>query len=178
MTADLPDTLQFMQMLWAIAHRLDRRSKQMRADIGITGPQRLVLRVMGLSPGISAGELAAVLHVHPSTLTGVLQRLAAQGLVLRLAHPRDRRRAVLRLSVRGARINATSDSTVESAIAQALQDVSAGDRAATARVLARVACQLESAPRSERGRSGNRRRVHPLDHRRVSQALRVVPEVP
>ena len=64
----LPDVLQFMQLLWAVVHGLDKASKRMSAEIGVTGPQRLVLRVVGLFPGLSAGDLAAILHVHPSTL--------------------------------------------------------------------------------------------------------------
>ena len=86
-SADLSDVLQFMQLLWAVVHGLERLSKRMIGDIGVTGPQRLVLRVIGLFPGISAGELAGVLHVHPSTLTGVLQRLVAQRLLARSDDP-------------------------------------------------------------------------------------------
>jgi DNA-binding MarR family transcriptional regulator len=95
---ELPDVLQFMQLLWAVVHALERTSKRMSGEIGVTGPQRLVLRVVGLSPGLSAGDLAAVLHVHPSTLTGVLQRLVSQRLLARSDDPRDRRRAILRLT--------------------------------------------------------------------------------
>src|SRR5688572_13900116 len=112
----LPDVLHFMQLLWAVVHGLERSSKGMAADLGVTGPQRLVLRVVGLFPGLSAGDLAAVLHVHPSTLTGVLQRLAAQHMLVRVADPGDRRRAVLRLAPRGAQVNATRRGTVESAV--------------------------------------------------------------
>src|SRR5690349_13119281 len=88
--ADLPDVLQFMQLLWAVVHVLQRTSKRMAGDIRVTGPQRLVLRVAGLFPGLSAGDVAAVLRVHPSTLTGVLQRLVAQRLLMRAHDPRDR----------------------------------------------------------------------------------------
>jgi DNA-binding MarR family transcriptional regulator len=63
-----------MQLLGSVAHGLEKTSKRMAGDFGITGPQRLALRVVGLFPGVSAGELAAILRVHPSTLTGVLQR--------------------------------------------------------------------------------------------------------
>jgi hypothetical protein len=51
---DLPDVLQFMQLLWTVVHGVDLRSKRMRSEIGITGPQRLVLRVVGLSPACCA----------------------------------------------------------------------------------------------------------------------------
>jgi DNA-binding MarR family transcriptional regulator len=159
--ADLPDILQFMQLLWAVVHGIETRSKRMSSDIGVTGPQRLVLRVVGLFPGVSAGDLAAVLHVHPSTLTGVLQRLVAQRLLRRVDDPRDRRRAILRLTARGARVNVTARGTIESAVAEALRDVTSRDRAATRRVLERLAGCLEpslSGSTSGSPRSGQRPR--------------------
>jgi DNA-binding MarR family transcriptional regulator len=140
---DLPDVLQFMQLLWAVAHGLERISKRMSGEVGVTGPQRLVLRVVGLFPGMSAGDLAGVLRVHPSTLTGVLQRLVAQRLLARADDPADRRRAVLRLTSRGARVNAARQGTVEEAIARALDGTTERDRLSTRRVLERIAAHLD-----------------------------------
>lgn len=138
----LPDVLQFMQLLWAVVHGLEQTSKRMRGRIGVTGPQRLVLRVAGLFPGLSAGDLATILHVHPSTLTGVIQRLVRQGLLVRTDDPRDRRRAILHLTKRGSRANATRKATVESAVADALDGLSTRDRDAARRVLERLAQHL------------------------------------
>lgn len=138
----LPDVLQFMQLLWAVVHGLDQTSKRMRSRIGVTGPQRLVLRVVGLFPGLSAGDLATILHVHPSTLTGVIQRVVTQGLLVRADDPRDRRRAILRLTERGGRVNAARRATVESSVAEALDGVSKQDREAARRVLERLAQHL------------------------------------
>jgi len=152
----LPDVLQFMQLLWGVAHGLERASKRMTGEIGVTGPQRLVLRVAGLYPGLSAGDLASILHVHPSTLTGVLQRLVAQRLLVRRDDPRDRRRAILRLTPRGGRINAVRRGTVEAAVAKALEQVAPRDRAATRRVLERLAAQLQPAEHAPT--AGRRRR--------------------
>ena len=39
------ETLQFMQRMWDFVHALDVCSKRMMQSIGVTGPQRLVLRV-------------------------------------------------------------------------------------------------------------------------------------
>jgi DNA-binding MarR family transcriptional regulator len=138
----LPDVLQFMQLLWAVVHGLDQTSKRMRGRLGVTGPQRLVLRLVGLYPGLSAGDLAAILHVHPSTLTGVIQRLATQGLLVRAIDPQDRRRAVLRLTAQGVRANNMRRGTVEAAVARALDGVSKPDRRAARRVLERLAQHL------------------------------------
>ena len=139
----LSDTLQFMQMLWALMGVLDRTSKHMAIRIGVTGPQRLVLRLAGLRPGVSAGELAATLHVHPSTLTGVLQRLVQQRLLVRRAYARDRRRAMVQLTARGARINSARTGTVEAAVSRALARVTARDRAACWRVLDALVRELD-----------------------------------
>ena len=149
-TPELPDVLHFMQLLWAVVHGLQTTSKRMTRAIGVTGPQRLALRVVGLFPGLSAGELAAILHVHPSTLTGVLQRLVQQQMVRRAGHPRDRRRAVLQLTARGRRANKVKLGTVESAIAGALEGVSNHDRRAAIRVLGRLADHLEPSASRER----------------------------
>lgn len=146
-TADLsalPDVLAFMQVMWALVHRLDQTSKRMRHQVGVTGPQRLALRVVGLFPGISAGDVATVLHMHPSTLTGILQRLVAQKLVIRRHDANDRRRAVLQLTPRGRTVNAASAGTVESAVARALDGASRHEVAATTRLLARLGEQLDA----------------------------------
>ena len=68
----------------------------MESELGITGPQRLVLRVVGRFPGLSAGELAHIVRLHPSTITGILQRLVARKLIERERDPSDNRRTRLR----------------------------------------------------------------------------------
>ncbi len=137
--------LQFMRLLWAIVHGLQIRSKRMKRDVGVTGPQRLVLRVVGLLAESSAGQLASILHVHPSTLTGVLQRLVAQGLLRRSRRIADRRIAVLSLTLKGARVNGIRRGTVEAAVVVALQSVPVRERAAAQRVLSRLAQCLAGA---------------------------------
>jgi DNA-binding MarR family transcriptional regulator len=141
--AELPDVLQFMQLLWAIVHGLQTHSKKMQSELGVTGPQRLVLRVVGLFPGVSAGALAAILHVHPSTLTGVLQRLGDQGMLRRAADAGDRRISLFWLTPRGARVNARRRGTVEATVVSALKALSPRDRAATQRVLTAIAGRLK-----------------------------------
>lgn len=139
---DLPEVLQFMRLVWELVHSLDRASKRMSQELGVTGPQRLALRVVGLFPGISAGQLANILHIHPSTLTGILQRLIDQRLLERTAAAGDRRRAHLRLTARGARINQVTGGTVESAITAALKRSSPRDRVATQRLVSAISRQL------------------------------------
>jgi DNA-binding MarR family transcriptional regulator len=150
----LPVALQFMQALWSVVHGLDRASKRMAATLGVTGPQRLALRVVGLYPGLSAGDVARILHVHPSTLTGILDRLVAQGLVRRAVDPVDRRRAVLHLTPRGLAVNRERHGTVEAAVSSALRTLSARDRSIAARVLRRLAGRLAAGATTTGARPG------------------------
>jgi DNA-binding MarR family transcriptional regulator len=114
------ETLQFMQRLWELVHAIAVRSKRMRKTIGVTGPQRLVIRVVGQSPDATAREIAEILGLHPSTLTGVLARLERQRMLQRKVDPADRRRVRFRLTALGRRIDQERKGTVEAAVRRAL----------------------------------------------------------
>jgi DNA-binding MarR family transcriptional regulator len=135
--------LDFMRDLWAVDHALQRRSKLMRAVLGVTGPQRLVVRLVGRFPGISAGDLAAALHVHPSTLTGVLRRLEESGVIERRSDARDRRRAMFGLTAAGRRIDERTEGTAEAAVRAALRAQPGGSVRSARSVLRALAAALE-----------------------------------
>jgi MarR family protein len=102
-TSDLGDVIELMRLFWAIEHLLRRTSKLLHRRIGITGPQRLVLRIIEQRSGITASELVGAIHLHKSTLTGILNRLEQRHLLVREPDAADRRRMCLRLSRKGAR---------------------------------------------------------------------------
>ena len=118
------EVLELMRLLWALDHGLQSTSKRMAVSLGITGPQRLVIRIVGRFPGISAGELADILCLHPSTLTGVLQRLERRWILIRKRDPDDGRRTLLSLTSRGLGHDAVHAGTVEAAVRSALSKVS------------------------------------------------------
>jgi DNA-binding MarR family transcriptional regulator len=140
----LEPNLDFMRLLWRIEHSLQSRSKHMEAAIGVTGPQRLVLRVVDRYPGLSAGELARIIRLHPSTLTGVIQRLVEKELLQRVADTGDRRRQLLRVRREARRYTRRSEGTIESDIARVLSRLSAVDVRCTRRVLTAIATALET----------------------------------
>ncbi len=116
----LGSALDFMRLLWAVDHGLQRRSKRMVRDLGVTGMQRIVIRLVGRYPEIAAGRLAELLHVHPSTLTGVLKRLGERGFLSREHDPADRRRSRFVLLAQGHAVDSTQAGTVEAAVRRAL----------------------------------------------------------
>jgi DNA-binding MarR family transcriptional regulator len=158
-SVELDAALLFMRALWVAVHAVQTTSKRMNARLGVTGPQRLVLRVVGLAPGISAGGLATVLHLHPSTLTGVLKRLEKQRLLSRAVHAADGRRAVLRLTAQGRRYAAPVDGTVEAAARATMAMIPARDQAKVRDALELLAEHLNGRPAARV--DGPRRRTGP-----------------
>lgn len=134
-TPELGPALDFLQRLWRLNHSLEQLSARMERRLGLTAQQRLMLRCIGKVRGISAGQLAAVLHVDPGTVSSTLRRLEAKGLVLRARDPADQRRVTLRLSAAGVRLNTPTEGTVEDAVEQILRETPASDAKTAARVL-------------------------------------------
>jgi len=145
----LDPALDFLRLLWSIEHHLQSTPKRMESRLGITGPQRLVLKVVAESPGISATEVASIVRLHPSTITGILQRLIAKGLLLRARDPIDTRRVRLRIQPAGRRFVRRTKGTIESAVERALKGVPPHSVHAAREVLAAIATALESSCRYE-----------------------------
>jgi len=140
---DLGPVLEFMKQLWAVDHGLQTISKRLESAHGITGPQRLVVRIVGRTPGISAGALAQILRMHPSTLTGILRRLETRGILTRKSDPNDARRALFALTARGRKVDTLKTGTVEAAVRRVL--ARSPDEASVAqKLLAILASELES----------------------------------
>jgi MarR family transcriptional regulator, organic hydroperoxide resistance regulator len=150
----LNDTLTFMRLLWAVDHRLRALSKQMHASIGITGPQRLVLRLIGRYPEVTPSELADLLHLDRGTLTGVLGRLMSQRLLVRTPHPDDGRSVLLRLSARGRTLDRDAPGTVEACVRRALASLPRGKVEAARQVLEALAYELDAEEQRQLARKG------------------------
>jgi MarR family transcriptional regulator, organic hydroperoxide resistance regulator len=133
--------LTFLQVIWRLEHAVERASKRMEDTIGISGPQRFALRLLGHRPGLGAGELAQAMHLHPSTVTGMIQRLEVRGYVKRVAHPTDGRRMHLHLTPAGARVTRARP-TIEHAVRTTRAQCPAAKQRAAADLLDRFSREL------------------------------------
>lgn len=138
----LGKVLDFLRLLWTVNHRLESASKRMVSNLGVTGPQRLVVRIVGRYPGISAGRLAGILQIHPSTLTGILRRLEERGALQRKPDSSDARRALFSLTAKGRAFDQQRNGTAEAAVQRALAHVSPKQLVDVERVLSALADEL------------------------------------
>ena len=162
-TSGLPvgDAIDFLRLIWAVDHALQRRSKSMAATLGITGPQRLVIRIIGRFPSIHATQLADILYLHPSSLTAVLKRLERRRLVRRWPDERDRRRWLLGLTPRGQALNQEAPGTNEAAVQRVLRTTTTRQLDITGTVLGKLARELDGARSRVMGPGGMWARMPP-----------------
>jgi trehalose 6-phosphate phosphatase len=138
----LGEALEIMRVLWAVDHALHQRSKKLRRTLGVTGEQRLAMRLALHAPGLSAGDLSSMLHIHPSTLTGMLKRLVKGGYMKAKADAADRRRLRLEVTAKGVKVLREVGPTIESSVAAALKETSDSDVAITRAFLERLVANL------------------------------------
>lgn len=141
-TEEEPDLL---PLLWEAGHALQAMSRHMERHMGISGPQRLVLREVARRPDIQPGELATLIGVHPSTVTGLVDRLVERGLLLREQREDDRRSSRLRVTDVGQRLLVARGVTVERVVQKAAGEMSPALRKSGAKFLRAVSLALREA---------------------------------
>jgi DNA-binding MarR family transcriptional regulator len=115
-----------------------------RAKCGLPqGPVMLLVRLARSEP-VRLSELAAALGVDNSTLTPQAQRLEREGLIARYPDPGDRRAALLHVTRRGRAALARLYRTRAEMFDEILAQWTDRERAQAARVLTRLAEQLDS----------------------------------
>ena len=94
--------------LYATSRAMTRRYRPLLADLGLTYPQYLVLVVVGGAGPLAIKALAATLRLDHATLTPLLKRLEASGVLTRERDPHDRRSVRLALTGQGRELYARS----------------------------------------------------------------------
>jgi MarR family transcriptional regulator, organic hydroperoxide resistance regulator len=74
------------------------------AKFGITAVQAMVLNFLGQADAVTSTALGKRTSLDSATLTGILDRLEAAGLIVRQRHPEDRRALHICLTDAGRKI--------------------------------------------------------------------------
>jgi DNA-binding MarR family transcriptional regulator len=122
--ADLEESI---ELLHRIFQSVDLFSRKTLRDFGVTGPQIWALKTIEGARMLSMGDLAQGMHLHMSTVTGIIDRLEAAGLVTRERSASDARVMELRLTPKGKEILAKSPEPPRSKVARRLQRLSPAD---------------------------------------------------
>jgi DNA-binding MarR family transcriptional regulator len=105
--------------LYAASRAVTARYRPLLDELGLTYPQYLVMLVLWEQDSISVRELGGALQLESSTLSPLLKRLEAGGLLRRERRAEDERSVALRLTEAGARLRERAG-TVHLAIGDAM----------------------------------------------------------
>ena len=100
---DLPLLLgnQLCFAVYSTAHAFNRFYKPMLDRLGLTYPQYLVMLVLWEQDGLPVKEIGERLFLDSGTLTPLLKRLEAAGLVKRTRSSEDERQVIVSLTAQG-----------------------------------------------------------------------------
>lgn len=92
--------------LYSASLAMTKLYKPLLDELGLTYPQYLVMLVLWESDGLMVSELGQRLSLDSGTLTPLLKRLEAAGLVNRLRAVDDERRVHIHLTAAGRKLKA------------------------------------------------------------------------
>ena len=104
-----------------------------------------VLMSLWREDGLSAVELARRAGLEPSTMTGLLDRMERDKLLMRHAHPEDRRAQRIYLTETGRSVRKPTLAAVNRTLARVLEGVSAGDLTRIKETLRRILANTDRA---------------------------------
>jgi DNA-binding MarR family transcriptional regulator len=148
--SSLPDIQGVVQSLRRITKAIHEFSKAVDREFGITGPQLWAMTTINESGGCSAGDVAARLCVHPSTITGIIQRLEDKRLIDRQKRPDDRRAVVLTLTAAGKKLLERAPHPAQGQLVTALRDFAPEDVAKLRGMLDQIVEAMELRDTSAR----------------------------
>ena len=76
-------------------------SRKLNKDVGLTGPQLMILQNVGKSSGVMVKEIAENTNLSSATVTSILDRMEARKLVTRMRSKVDKRKVEVYLTESG-----------------------------------------------------------------------------
>lgn len=146
---------QLCYAIYSAGIAVQRAYKPLLDQLGLTYPQYLVLNILWREDGQAVGQIADQLALESSTLTPLLKRLEAAGMVRRTRNPSNERQVVVALTDAGrtlrSRAGCLGDALLEASgqSPAALADLNKGVKALRDAVYAHVGgWDLTAGPKS------------------------------
>jgi len=112
--------LRILQALRQIIRAVDLHSRYLLVEHKITGPQLITLMTVEEQGPVTASAIAKYIHLSPSTVIGILDRLEAKGLIRRERDLKDRRLVWVSLTEKGKVLTENAPSPLQDSLAEAV----------------------------------------------------------
>jgi len=136
--------LRILRAIRRITRSIALHSRQLAAYSNITAPQLVCLSTVIEKGPLTATAISREMHVSPSTVVGILDRLEDKGLIQRERGREDRRIVFITATEAGRHLAAETPSPLQKKLAQALKQLPESEQAAITAALEKVVCLIDS----------------------------------
>ncbi len=148
--------LRVLKALRRIIRAVDLHSRQLAALHKITSPQLVCLLAIEEHEPLTVSAIAKDIHLSPSTLIGILDRLESKGLLRRNRDLKDRRLVNVSLTEPGRELIQRAPSPLQDTLADAMNSLPEPEQATITESLERIvelmeARHVDAAPILETG---------------------------
>jgi DNA-binding MarR family transcriptional regulator len=126
-----------------------RLTKELARQVDLTGPQLTVLKMLEGLGDLSLSELSERIRAQNSTVTGIIDRMERESLVVRARSTEDRRVVKIRLTDKGAKIARAIAVEPMEIFRGALDSLSAGETRELLKILTKIARRVQSIVKRE-----------------------------
>lgn len=148
--------LRILQSLRRIIRAVDIHSRRLSTQHNITGPQLACLLTIQECGSLTSANLAKKVHLSPSTVVGIMDRLEEKKLVERKRDRKDRRQVYICITAAGRHLIAMAPSLLQDTLSTALVELPEHEQVAITSALEKLvdlmeARHIDAAPLLETG---------------------------
>lgn len=136
--------LRILRSLRRITRSIALHSRRLSAESSITSPQLVCLRTVIEKGPLTATAISREIHVSPSTIVGVLDRLEDKGLVLRERSKEDRRIVFVSATESGRELAQKTPSPLQQKLSEALKQLPESEQLQITLSLERVMALIDA----------------------------------
>ncbi len=145
MSVQSPRCDEMLMALRRVMRAVDLHSRSLIRSHGLTTPQALILKVAAVGEPLAAGKLARQVSLSQATVTDVLNRLEARGLVRRIRSSEDRRQVLIQATPEGAELMRSSPPLLQERFADRFSALQDWEQTMLVAALQRVATMMDAA---------------------------------
>lgn len=149
--SDVDQVLETIIYLYTESRRITKELAR-RADL--TGPQLTVVKILEQIGDLSLSELSERIRAQNSTVTGIIDRMEREGLVVRERSKEDRRVVYIRLTAKGRKLAEEIPVEPMEIFRNALECLSASETRELLKILGKVARHVREAVKAEGAANG------------------------
>ncbi len=139
---DRPERKHFGYVVQEVSRLLRRSFDGAAQRYDLTLPQWRVIAQLSFSGGLSQSTLAGCIDTDPMTVSGLVERLEAKGMVVRVADPDDSRAKIVRITDKAKAMVEEMKALADDLFGEAFDGISEEDRETALKVLQQVSANL------------------------------------